>query len=82
MASRLFLLVTLVWMVARSTTLTMDITVIMTLLGEVAGIIKGADIAVGNLQSPFVTKTMLRDRLNDRTRVFLDADPPSASALK
>ena len=51
-------------------------------LRNVAGIIKGADIAVGNLESPFVTKTMLRDRFKGRKRVFLDAEPCSASALK
>jgi hypothetical protein len=49
---------------------------------KVAGIIRHADIAVGNLESPFVTKTMLRDRFNGRKRVFLEADPRSAIALK
>ncbi len=54
----------------------------MLIMVKVAGIIRHADIAVGNLESPFVTKTMLRDRFNGKKRVFLEADPRSAIALK
>jgi hypothetical protein len=49
---------------------------------KVARIIREADIAVGNLESPFVSKTMLKDRANGLKRIFLDAEPCSAIALK
>ncbi|CAB3991400.1 Hypothetical predicted protein, partial [Paramuricea clavata] len=49
---------------------------------KVAGIIREADIAVGNLESPFVTKMMLKDRFNGRKKIFLHADHRSAAALR
>ena len=49
---------------------------------KVAGIIRKADIAVGNLESPFVTNTMLKDRFNGRKRFFLHSDHRSATALQ
>ncbi|CAB4003863.1 Hypothetical predicted protein, partial [Paramuricea clavata] len=49
---------------------------------KVAGIIRDADIAVGNLESPFVTKAMQKDRFSGRKRYFLHADHRSATALQ
>jgi hypothetical protein len=49
---------------------------------KVAEIIREADIAVGNLESPFVTNTMLKDRFNGQKRFFLHADHRSATALQ
>jgi hypothetical protein len=49
---------------------------------KVAGIIREADIAVGNLESPFVTKMMLKDKFKGRKEIFLHADHRSAAALQ
>ena len=52
-------------------------------MGKVAEIIREADIAVGNLESPLVTKKMLRDMVKlDGKKAFLDADHHCVSAIK
>ena len=48
---------------------------------KVAEIIREADIAVGNLESPFVTKSMQKDRLKGKV-IFLDADHRCVSAIQ
>ena len=48
---------------------------------KVADIIREADIAVGNLESPFVTKPMLKDKTIGCEH-YLDADSSSVSALQ
>ena len=48
---------------------------------KVAEIIREADISVGNLESPFVTKTMQKDRLKGKV-IFLDADHRCVSAIQ
>ncbi|CAB4019818.1 Hypothetical predicted protein, partial [Paramuricea clavata] len=48
---------------------------------KIAGIIRESDIAVGNLESPLVTKVMLKYRFNGRKQVFIHADYRSATAL-
>ena len=47
---------------------------------NVAEIIREADIAVGNLESPFVTKPMLKDKTKGKFR--MEADSSSVSALQ
>ena len=49
---------------------------------QVAADIRGADFAVGNLESPFVTKEMLAERYQGKKSVYLDADVESASSLR
>jgi hypothetical protein len=49
---------------------------------KVAGIIREADIAVGNLESPFATKTMLKDRFNGLKEAFMYSVPRSVAALQ
>ncbi|XP_028405176.1 uncharacterized protein LOC114527664 [Dendronephthya gigantea] len=51
-------------------------------LVKVAGPIKNADIAVGNLESPYVTKTMMKDSYKGRKNVYINAHPDSAAALR
>ena len=49
---------------------------------KVAGIIREADIAVGNLESPFASKTMLKDRFNGLKGTFMYSVPCSVTALQ
>jgi hypothetical protein len=49
---------------------------------KVAGIIREADIAVGNLESPFASKTMLKDRFNGLKGTFMYSVPRSVTALQ
>ena len=49
---------------------------------KVAGLIRKADIAVGNLESPYVTKLMLKDNYKGNKKAFIDAHPDSAAALR
>ena len=51
-------------------------------MARVAGPIRKADIAVGNLESPYVTKTMMKDNYKGKKDVFIDAHPDSAAALR
>ena len=48
---------------------------------KVAGIIRKADIAVGNLEGAFVTKEMQKDRFKGG-KVYIDADYRSVSAIQ
>ena len=49
---------------------------------KVAKIIREADIAVGNLESPFVSKSMQKNRFSGVKRIRMYSDVGSASALQ
>ena len=49
---------------------------------KVAKIIREADIAVGNLESPFVSKSMQKNRFSGIKRIRMYSDVGSASALQ
>ena len=51
---------------------------------KVASILRQADLAIGNLESPFVNQSMLEDKYSGSTRktVVINADPTSVSALR
>ncbi len=49
---------------------------------KVAEIIRQADIAVGNLESPFVNETMLNGKISGVERMRIYSDVHSASALQ
>ncbi len=49
---------------------------------EVAPFIREADISVGNLESPFVSKDVYRHMYKGKKSVILDASPSSAPALR
>ena len=51
-------------------------------MAKVAGPIRKADIAVGNLESPYLTKAMLKDNYKGEKGIFVDAHPDSAAALR
>ena len=48
---------------------------------KVAGIIRKADIAVGNLEGAFVTNDMQKDRFKGG-KIHIDADYRSVSAIQ
>ena len=49
---------------------------------KVAEIIRQADIAAGNLESPFVNETMLNGKISGVERMRIYSDVHSASALQ
>ena len=49
---------------------------------EVAPYIREADISVGNLESPFVSKDVYRHMYKGKKEVILDASPNAAPALR
>ena len=49
---------------------------------NVASYIRDADVALGNLESPFVPKEALSHKNEGGVRIFLEADKRSASALR
>ena len=49
---------------------------------EVAPYIRQADIAVANLESPFVSKDVYRYKYKGKRLVFLDSSPKAAPALR
>ena len=51
-------------------------------LSRVARYIREADIAFGNLESPFVPKSALPDKIIGAKLTFLHADKQSSSALR
>ena len=49
---------------------------------NVATYIREADISVGNLESPFVSKDVYRDMYKGKKSIILDASPNAAPALR
>lgn len=49
---------------------------------DVASFVRGADISVANLESPFVNEDVYRYKYKGKRLIFLDSSPHSAPALR